>query len=289
MKKFILKILLFTGFLLIINIIFKKVLDEIYFKEYHQVNLENEIYLLSDSHGHALGNFNDEKIYNFSAASDSYFDMKNKLNFLIKKSNIKTIIITVDDHTLSPYRDNSNNLDRSSYFNSGENYSSFWELLQKKYLFQHLVLLEPKYGVLLNNYFKSLFSPSPSSKAKSTWNNLSEKAKGEASLERFNDQFAFSKPSNNLEKALLEIIKTCRDNGINVIGIKFPLSKQYNKVLGEKSYHAESLFQKNNIKVYNFNSKIIQRDEFFEDQDHLNNDGAKIFKQLLLDSLRLKK
>ena len=156
MKKFILKMLLFTGFLFVINLIFKKILDEIYFKEYYQVNLDSEIYLLSDSHGGALGNFNDEKIYNFSAGSDSYFDMKNKLNFLIRKSNIKTIIITVDDHTLSPYRDNSNNLDRSSFFNSREDYVSFFEFLKKKYLFQNLVLLEPKYGALLNKYLKSI-------------------------------------------------------------------------------------------------------------------------------------
>lgn len=288
MKTFILKILLFTGFLLIINLIFKKILDEIYFKEYYQVNLDSEIYLLSDSHGHALGNFNDEKIYNFSAASDSYFDMKNKLNFLIRNSNIKTIIITADDHTLSPYRDNSNNLDRSSYFNSREDYSNFFEFFKKKYLYQNIVLLEPMYGTLLNKYLKSLFFPSNSSKEANTWYSLSEKEKNQRSLERLEDQFAYSRPSNNLEDALLDIIRTSRDNGIRVIGVKFPLSKQYNKVLGKKSFHAESLLIKNNIKVYNFNNKIFQRDEFFEDQDHLNPVGAKIFKQLVIDSLSLK-
>lgn len=286
MKKFILKTLLFICFLLIINLIFKKILDDIYFNEYYNVNLDNDTYLLSDSHGHALGNFNDDHFYNFSMGSDSYLDMKNKLNYLIRKSNIKTIILTADDHTLSTYRDNSNNLDRSSYFNSRIDYPNFFEFFKKKFLYQNLVLFEPKYGTLLNQYFKSLFSPPFSSKEVTTWFSLSEKVKEQRSLERYIDQFAYSRSSNNLEGALLDIIKTCRDNGIKIIGVKFPLSKQYNKILGEKSFHADSLLIRNNIKVYNFNNKIFQSEDLFSDQDHLNNNGAKIFKQILLDSLR---
>lgn len=285
MKKFILKILLFSSLLLIINLIFKKILNEIYFKEYYQVNLNKEIYLLSDSHGHALGSFNDEKIYNFSMGSDSYLDMKNKLIFLIRKSKIKTIIMTSDDHTLSPYRDNYNNEDRSSYFKSREDYSNILEFFKKKYLYQNLVLLEPRYGTLLNKYLKSLLFPSHSADDPNTWNNTSEIVKNQKSSERFNHQFAYSKPSDKLEEALLDIFRICRNNGIKIIGVKFPLSKQYNNVLGEKSFHAETLFNKKNIKVYNFNEKKFQKDHYFKNQDHLNKNGAKILRQNLLDSL----
>lgn len=84
--------------------------------------------LLSDSHGAALGNLTEKiNVYNFSMGSDSYFDMETKLIYLIKNSNVNKILIIVDDHTLSTYREKLNNIDRSSYYKSINEASSFKE------------------------------------------------------------------------------------------------------------------------------------------------------------------
>ena len=283
MKKFILKILLFSIFLLIINVIFKDIMDRIYFNEYYQIDVEKEHYLLADSHGGVIGSFENEKIYNFSNGGDSYLDMKNKLNFLINYTKVRTIIITADDHTLSPYRETSNNSDRSAFFKSREDFPNYVEFIKEKYFFPNLVLLEPKYGVLLNNYFKSFVLPSL--QTDKSWNMLSERVKKQKSLDRFKDQFVYAKPSPILEKELLEIIKISKENGIEIIGIKFPLSKQYKEVLGAKSFYADSLLLKNKIKIYNFNNLNFENDEFFHDQDHLNETGAKVFKKIFIDSI----
>lgn len=283
MKKFLLYILIFSISLLIINLIFKKILDRIYFNEYYQVDLDKEIYLLSDSHGDAIGSFGNENIYNFSKGGDSYLDMKNKLNFLIKKTNVRTIIITADDHTLSPYRETSNNSDRSAFFKSREDFTNYVDFIKEKYFFPNVVLMEPKYGVLLNKYFKTFILPS--FQAEKSWNMLSQSKKEQKSLERFEDQFDYAKSSPKLKKELLEIITISKENGIKIIGIKFPLSKQYNETMGVKSFYADSLLLNNKIKIYNFNNQNFEMDELFQDQDHLNDTGAKVFKKIFMDSI----
>lgn len=276
MKNFLSRILLFCFILIIINFCFKKILNRIYFDEYYKVKLNKEIYLLSDSHGGVIGDFGNGKIYNFSYGGDSYLDMKNKLNFLIKNTDVKTVIITVDDHTLSPYREYSNNYDRSSHFKSKEDFNNDVEFFKNRFLLNNLILFEPKYGVLLNQYFKSFLSLK---EKKMDWSNLSEEIKIKESTERFNNQFNYNTNSSLLKTHLLDIIKLCKENNINLIGIKFPLSKSYKMILGQKSFHADKVFLKNNLRVMDFNIEELNHDIFYQDQDHLNKKGSNAFKE----------
>ena len=95
-----------------------------------------DAFILSDSHGLSISNYSEEyNVFNFSAGSDSYFDMKRKITFLLENDYIfDKIYITVDDHTLSPYREKANNLDRSSVYTSSNEYESHFDYLKEKYI-----------------------------------------------------------------------------------------------------------------------------------------------------------
>lgn len=285
MRKFIRHILIFLAILLVINGIFKIILNDIYFDDYQKVNLKNKIYLLADSHGNALGNFKKEEIYNFSAPSDSYYDMKNKLDYLISHSNIETLLLTVDNHTLSPYRDESNNLDRSAHFTSSSDYSNYLEFIKSKYFYQIFVFLDPQYGALLKTYCISFFKKDRSSNSIS-WSSITEVSREEASLERFKKQFSFKKSSSNLREELLEIINFCRENDIQLIGIKFPVSKNYIELKNSKNYGSDNIFREKNIPIIEIEDFKYKDNTLFKDQDHLNAKGAKIFKAELWKLLK---
>ena len=88
MKRFIFNIISFVLLLLIINTIFFRITYKLYLQPYEDVSFKHEIYLLSDSHGEALGGLDAYGIYNFSAGSDSYYDMQRRVEYLIIKTNL---------------------------------------------------------------------------------------------------------------------------------------------------------------------------------------------------------
>ena len=125
MRKFIIKTIYFSFILIIINVILNHYGNNIYLNNYKNYSSKFNSFLLADSHGLPLKNYTEKNgVYNFSAGSDSYFDMKRKINFLLTQTKVDTIYITVDDHTLSPYREKTNNLDRSIYFSTINDYSN---------------------------------------------------------------------------------------------------------------------------------------------------------------------
>src|SRR5690606_30478587 len=82
-------------------------------------------YLFADSRGQSLKSIPSQYgIYNFSAGSESYVDIKRKLNFLTARTNIDTIFLYVDDHALSQYRERANNVDRSLFYVARSDYQN---------------------------------------------------------------------------------------------------------------------------------------------------------------------
>ncbi|HOY96984.1 MAG TPA: hypothetical protein PK509_14660, partial [Catalimonadaceae bacterium] len=115
--------LLFGIILLGLNSILFLVYYDLYYKSYLDKAPTGNGFttlVLSDSHGLALGQLlEDDGIWNFSAESDNYQDMRRKLVYVHKQNpGLKTVLLTVDDHTLSVYREQMNNEDRSVVFSS---------------------------------------------------------------------------------------------------------------------------------------------------------------------------
>jgi hypothetical protein len=286
MKRFLKNILYFTFLLLFINLIFGLLIQYLkYYNMYESVNLNCTSYLLADSHGLPLkNNLEKNNIFNFSAGSESYFDMLRKIKFLISNSKIKRLIITTDDHTLSKYRDQSNNLDRSAKFTTVSDYNGYYDYFINKYLKRYIPFCNPKARDLIKAY---LFTPKkqPSLTKQPIWKNLKKVDKIKSALVRADYQFIDNHSSINLINAIESIIDVCRKNKIEIIGIKFPIANEYYPMVEKRSYHADSIFYKKGIRVFNFSKIFDRNDEYFANQDHLNDVGGIVFCNILLDSL----
>jgi hypothetical protein len=86
--------------------------------------------------------------------------------------------------------------------------------------------------------------------------------------------------------AVSEIIKYCETNNIHVIFIQSPMYG-----IGQSTTTTDyftKLSQENKVIFWNFmnDSVFINKPEYFQDQDHLNNKGANYFSNLLVSKLK---
>jgi hypothetical protein len=158
MKKFITDITKFTVILLTINIILFFIGKKLYFGQYDIHSLENSAYLLSDSRGQALNDLTEKYgIHNFSYGSDSYEDMYRKTQYLIRNTEVKKIYISVDEHSLTSYRERKNNLDRSVIYCTPQDFGSYYEYFKHRYIKRHIALLRPEIAEVIKyiNYLQT--------------------------------------------------------------------------------------------------------------------------------------
>ena len=274
MKKFTLNLLLFLVVLSAINAYFYKIVFDNYFNQYENVELNYSTYLLADSHGLSVDKKNDQiKFYNFSAGSDSYIDMKRKLLYLVENTQIERLLLSVDNHTLSKYRDDKHNLDRSIFFAKKDEYTDLYSFLKDKYLARFIPLLNAKSRDIVKAY---LNLESEVNNTRKDWKELPPRRKIRRSAKRVNQQFPASDPSTKQQIALGEIVAICKDNNIELIGIKFPLSNEYLEVLGDSDYNSDAFLVSNQMEVFDFSKYFTEEPEVFKNQDHIDEKGGKI-------------
>lgn len=286
MKKYFARILLFTFGVILINTVIFFIVKEYYYKPYEnisEINDNDTVFILADSHGGPLNqNLREHGIYNFSIGSDSYFDMYRKIVFLKKYHNIKKVIITADDHTLSMYREKLNNKDRSVYFlDVGDKdflLSDKISLIKEKYFKRYIPLFNAKTTGIVERYFKSLFKD----KRTKVYDWATNKNKKRDSVKRAKKQLKGKVSSENLKACMTEIVEFCKENDINIITVKFPLAKDYLIELNGSNFGADKHFAELGIKTYDFTELYIDHDEYFANQDHLNELGGNLFSDELL-------
>jgi hypothetical protein len=274
MKKFALNLVFFTIIISLINCYFYQIVFDNYFNEYEYVDLNNSTYLLADSHGLSIEKQNNQlKFYNFSAGSDSYIDMKRKLQYLVENSIIKRLLISVDNHTLSIYRDNQNNLDRSNFFAKRNEYSDLYNYIKEKYIERFTPLINPKSRDIIKI---NLQLENEKTELRKEWNTLSKKQKKSICNKRVKQQFPESNYSTKQKNALNDIVSICNDNNIELIGIKFPLSNEYLDALDDSNYNSDAFLISHQNEVYNFSKLFVNNASVFKNQDHLNQTGGKM-------------
>ena len=282
MKIFLKDITLFIFPLLLVNLIFASIVYATYLKEYEIVDLNYTTYLLADSRGTPLmKNVPSLGFYNFAAPSDSYIDMERKLMYLIDNSTIERLIITVDDHTLSKYREKSNNKDRSIYFKKVNSLNDFSKVYKDKYVNRFCPLLSPKARDIVNVYF----SKPKKQKKDLDWINLSDENKTYRCEIRIAYQFPNDDKSKVLMQSLKNIVTACKNNNIKLYGIKLPLSKEYIEAQKDKSYGAGTYFVNEQIEILDFKKEYISYNNLFFNEDHLNKEGGVKFTKLLTNRL----
>ncbi|CAN0421788.1 unnamed protein product [Scytosiphon promiscuus] len=276
-------ILLFNGILFLFGI-------RQYYIEYEKRPAKNfGAFIFADSHGLPISDFSEKyNVFNFSAGSDSYFDMKRKISYLLENGyNVDTIFITVDDHTLSPYREILNNLDRSAiYYSLPIEYENQYEFLKEKYLRYYLPIFQPKISSLFKSYLEAklevIYQPNNKSLNDKVWSDFTEDDRIKSAEGRIKLQFPSDNKSEKLERTLLEIIHLCQTNEIKLIGIKFPLSSSYLKVLDSRNYGADELLTSKGLNVKDNKEIFKENPEYFFNTDHLNSKGGEIFTKMLL-------
>ncbi len=256
------------------------------YKKYPDKNFKT--FIFSDSHGIPIGTLSEKyNVFNFSAKSDSYFDMKRKILYLLANGfNIDTVFITVDDYTLSPYREKVNNFDKSSIYSLPFEYENYYTYIKGKYLNYYLPIFQPKVTALFKSYLKAklkdIYQPNNTSLKMELWCDYSEDERALKAEKRIKSQFPIKNKSKKLENTLLEIIHLCQLNEIELIGIKFPVSSSYVDVLKSKSYGADKIFTTNGLRVEDYKEIFLFYPAYFSDQDHLNSRGGEIFAARLL-------
>ena len=290
MKKFIIKVVCFAGILLIINAFLYGLGNHLYWKPYlKEIDPACHTFLLSDSHGEILGDLTEKHdIFNFSAGSESYSDMYRKVKFLIKNTSVKTIVISVDDHTLSSYRDKLNNGDRSVLYSDCGDFSSFSDFIKQKYIKHYIVLFNPTVRSIVRRYL--LYEVIGLVKGRkgdtaTNWGCLSDFERKRRSNVRALMQFPDGGESEQ-NRAILEcIVEKCRENDVDLIGIKFPLSKDYVESISGKSFNADRVFLRHSLRVMDFMTIYTNNNSYFRNQDHLNDLGALHFAEVLGNSI----
>ncbi|MBN2790193.1 MAG: hypothetical protein JXR69_08380 [Candidatus Delongbacteria bacterium] len=286
MKKYFFKIIIFTLGVILINTVIYFITDRYYFKPYEnieKINSNDTVFILADSHGGPLKqNLREFGVYNFSIGSDSYFDIYRKIVYLKKHSNIKKVIITADDHTLSIYRERLNNKDRSVHFleisDSDILLEGRFSIFKEKYFKRYVPLFNPKTTAIVGRYFRSLFK-----KKKNTvldWDTNDNKKK--ESVKRAKSQFRGTESSTELTECIRKTVELCKSYDIEIVTIKFPLAKDYLSEIKGRNFGADEQFRELGIKTYDFTELYINHDEYFANQDHLNDLGGELFAKELL-------
>ncbi len=269
MNKFIRHTVYFLLILLTLNFILYFIGKDLYFGHYADHSLEQKAYLLSDSHGQALNDLAEKYgVHNFSYGSDSYEDMSRKTLFLIRNVEVNTIFISVDEHSLTSYRERKNNLDRSIIYCEPEDLG-YYEYFKQRYVKHYIPFFRPEVAEVIKIY------KLPSDKKPVLWVSRSAEDKMNRAVKRVKTNFPDEDQSDALKLSLLNIIDLCKNNNIELIGIKFPLSKEYLEAAEGKTGVADELLMMNGFKVLDCTDLYIDQPEFFADQDHLNEKGAK--------------
>jgi len=285
MRDYLFKILITIFGLLVINISLFLVVYKYYYQPYENMPIsdKDEVFILADSHGSPLKqNLRNRGVYNFSIGSDSYFDIYRKALYLSKKTNVKKIIITADNHTLSKYREKLNNKDRSIIFLDYDDKDFFisdkFSFFKEKYIKRYIPLLNSKTTGLIQRYFESLFKK----KTTKIYNWKTTKNKKKKCVSRVKSQFRENVSSDKLKKCIKKIVELCKQNNIKIFAIKFPLTSDFLLEISDRNYGADKYFEKLGIKTYDFSELYIEHDEYFSNQDHLNNLGGELFAKELL-------
>ncbi len=284
MRRFIAHGAVFAAILLMVNAGLLVFANNAYFRSYEAISLDYEAYLLGDSHAAALIDFLEPiGAYNLGEESDSYEDMLLKASFLAKRSSARLLIISADDHTLSLYREDNNNADRSVFFSTPTTFGNPIEWFERRFVARYFVLLNPKVRDVIRSRIKSLFrgKVARSDRERTKWSDFTGEIRFTKTSKRSKQQFPGTETSVRNDTALNDILSLCAERGITAVGIKYPLTEEYSIIVEPLSYGADEVFAKHGVPVLDYTHTFDGQPNLFKDQDHLNVYGAEKFADII--------
>ena len=115
----------------------------------------------------------------------------------------------------------------------------------------------------------------------------------------------YSKQFNNQEiissislEYFLKTLDLAKENNINIVFVKYPISKEYDEVLVEKGFDKDSYYKEifgeiedklgDNCRVLDYYNLFFDHSEYFTNPDHLNYRGAEILSEKIKEDLKIK-
>ena len=72
-----------------------------------------------------------------------------------------------------------------------------------------------------------------------------------------------------------------------MIGLKFPISKEYYEIISENDFGIEKLWLCHKMEIIDLHDLFFGYDEFFYDLDHLNKKGTELFCKEIHNALKI--
>lgn len=220
-------------------------------------------------------------MYNFAQAGDSAREMLIKLRYALMASpGIQTVLLSVDDHLLSDYRSDNSNQKAIAYYCDREIYKAVYkkepEISVLSDVYRKFPLLSPDIYVFCRHRITYLIEKAFSRQPEGTdteWAGLDGDTRQRKADHRVINHF-MNKISPDLEAVLSEIVGLCRERGIKVIGVRYPLSEAYRRAAAKYDLLPRRQFVSALIGSDVIDMMDMLGDEFFLDTDHVNEEGA---------------
>jgi len=292
-KRILRNSLLFVFLTLLLNtLVFYLLAEPVLYKGYvlsKQQLGKNSNFLMGDSHAGVIRQQDLDRlnITNFAYNSESYFDVYNKLHYLTDNFQVDTLYLCVDDHTLSMYRQSWTNRHRSIFFSDFKHYTNYYnntrlDYFLKKYVYLRFPLFDTSHSKILKEKIGYMIrGEKPRTYDNFNFGEVPVEHRVERSQQRISTQYPQEEASVLLKDCLEKIIALCESEDITLIGVKFPLTKEFYQELGDRSYHADSMFRVHHLPVLDYSKVYLDSLSYFRDQDHLNHKGSEKFVSLM--------
>ncbi len=243
--------------------------------------------------------------FNFGTSAEDYTETYYKFQGILNEGiTIQNVFLEIDLHTFSTeLRKKERLFEETSYYNKKIPLKTISNLRNESIINLFLKSKIPIFGKG-NEIIKYLFNKKLTNIylgwTKST-EDFSKKNKNLLASEKFNVHFNENKnlfEKNSLE-SFIKILNISKKEGINIILIRYPVSKEYNDEIINNNIsineYYEKLFNKinkscNNYTILNYYSIYFNNSDYFSNSDHLNNKGSKNLSIMLQnDLIELKK
>jgi hypothetical protein len=296
MKNFSTQAIYFSSIFIVLNlvvyfILVKPALFEKYIYNENHINNYNLV-LVSDSHGAYIQNTpNEYGIFNLSSTGDNYHDMYLKIKYFSKfLSNKDTILLSIDNHQLSSYRNGPGNVKKNViYTDDITEIDSSYVNLKDYYLkqqFKYLPFLNVEINRDISKYVYFSLDVDKMDRFPQSINDLDSLTIQNNCKTRFKAQFENQTKSYEQVKYLKKIIELCKINSITLVGIKFPITDTYWELIKNNGFGIDDLLIEYNIDIIDLHDLFFSENRYFKDQDHLNTLGGTLFSKEIKVRLR---
>ena len=289
MKKTLIYIILFLGFIVVIDyssgIYIEHKFSKISFGDYGTINrgisTKAEIIILGSSRAQhhynpdVINSSLKKSIYNTGLGGHGLFYNYAVLHEILKTNKPEMVVLDISPNIIVDPQAYSKLNILLPYYDQSE---AFREIIQLNPKFSRLELFSNLYvyNSTLYDLLRTTFSKS------NTIENGYKPLNGEIDENNFSPFYLEAKDEmdSNQMLYLSKIIELCQTNNITFLGIVSPTYKKFD-VSNRIIYNVDSIFTKNNLHLYDYSSYVplYNKSKYFKDQLHLNMEGTAIFSE----------